>query len=215
MPNDEWSLGNTAYYLGIRHIGGTATFSHSCFIIRHSLDIRHSTFLMALRTLPIIEHWDCHNCGICCYGNIIRLDEDDLARLKAQHWEEDPDFRGKRTIARHGLLKKSYTLVQRPDGGCIFLTAQGRCRIHEVHGYDAKPRICKTFPLQIVPVENGAILTTRRSCPSAAAEQGPAGCRTSGERRATRRAGSRTGRRCTASADHDAAWPEIGATRGR
>jgi lysine-N-methylase len=127
---------------------------------------------MALRTLPIIEHWDCHNCGICCYGNIIRLDDDDRARLKAQRWEDDPDYRGKRTIARHGLLKKSYTLVQRRDGGCIFLTAQGRCRIHEVHGYDAKPRICKTFPLQIVPVENGALLTTRRSCPSAAADKG-------------------------------------------
>jgi lysine-N-methylase len=125
-----------------------------------------------LRTLPIIEHWDCHNCGICCYGNIIRLDDDDLARLKAQRWDEHPEYRGKRTIARHGLFKKTYTLVQRPDGGCVFLTPQGRCRIHEVHGYDAKPRICKTFPLQIVPIENGALLTTRRSCPSAAADKG-------------------------------------------
>ncbi len=129
---------------------------------------------MALRTLPIIEHWDCHNCGICCYGNIIRLDEDDLSRLKAQRWDEHPEYRGKRTIAGHGLFKKTYTLVQRPDGGCLFLTPQGRCRIHEVHGYEAKPRICKTFPLQIVPIENGAVLTTRRSCPSAAADKGRA-----------------------------------------
>jgi lysine-N-methylase len=126
----------------------------------------HAT--LVLRTLPIIEHWDCHNCGDCCRGNIIRLDADDLARLKEQRWEEHPDYRGRRVIVSYGLIDKTYALAQQPDGACIFLTPEGRCRIHEVHGYDAKPRICKTFPLQIVPMENGAILTTRRSCPSAA-----------------------------------------------
>lgn len=125
-----------------------------------------------LRTLPIIEHWDCHNCGDCCRGNIIRLDADDLARLKEQRWREHPDYRGRRVIVSYGLIDKTYALAQQPDGACVFLTAEGRCRIHEVHGYDAKPRICKTFPLQIVPMENGAILTTRRSCPSAAKNDG-------------------------------------------
>jgi lysine-N-methylase len=125
-----------------------------------------------LRILPIIEQWDCHNCGNCCRGNIIRLDADDLARVKAQRWEDHPDYRGVRVIASHGLVNKTYTLAQQSDGACIFLTPEGRCRIHEIHGYDAKPRICKTFPLQIVPMENGAILTTRRSCPSAAENKG-------------------------------------------
>jgi lysine-N-methylase len=134
--------------------------------------IQNPRIAMPLRTLPILEQWDCHNCGVCCYGNIIRLDDDDLARIKAQRWEDDPDYRGVRTVVSHGLVNKTYTLVQRPDGGCVFLTPQGRCRIHEVHGYDAKPRICKTFPLQVVPVENSAILTTRRSCPSAAQNKG-------------------------------------------
>lgn len=125
-----------------------------------------------LRLLPIIEHWDCHNCGDCCRNNIIRLDDDDLARLKAQRWDEHPDFRGRRVIKSHGLLDKTYTLAQQPGGACVFLSAEGRCRIHELHGYDAKPRICKTFPLQIVPMESGALLVARRSCPSAAEDKG-------------------------------------------
>lgn len=125
-----------------------------------------------LRPLPIVEHWDCHNCGDCCQNNIVRLDADDLARLKEQRWDEQPDFRGVRVIAGNGLVGRTYTLAQQADGACVFLTAEGRCRIHELHGFDAKPKICRTFPLQIVPVENGAVLTTRRSCPSAASERG-------------------------------------------
>jgi lysine-N-methylase len=125
-----------------------------------------------LRPLPIIEHWDCHNCGDCCRNNIVRLDAEDLARLKEQRWSEHPDFRGVRVIAGLGILGRTYTLAQQGNGACVFLTAEGRCRIHELHGYDAKPKICRTFPLQIVPLDGGAILTTRRSCPSAAAERG-------------------------------------------
>ena len=75
---------------------------------------------MTLRTLPILEQWDCHNCGDFFVGNIIRLDADDLARLREQRWDEHPEYRGVRTIASHGVLHKTHTLVQRPDGGCIF-----------------------------------------------------------------------------------------------
>ncbi len=125
-----------------------------------------------LRLLPIVEHWDCHNCGDCCRNNIIRLDEEDLARLAAQRWDQQPEFRGKRVVVSHGLANKTHTLAQQPDGACIFLNAAGRCRVHELHGYDAKPRICRTFPLQIVPLEKDALLVARRSCPSAAEEKG-------------------------------------------
>src|SRR4030081_3901238 len=97
---------------------------------------RDTSRAMALHPLPILERWDCHNCGDCCRGNIIRLDEDDLARIKAQRWEDDPKYRGVRVIVRHGLIDKTYTLAQQVDGACIFLTAEGRCRVHEIHGYE-------------------------------------------------------------------------------
>jgi hypothetical protein len=62
--------------------------------------------------------------------------------------------------------------AKRPDGSCVFLTAEGRCRIHELHGEEAKPRICRLFPLQLVALDDVALLTMRRSCPSAAADVG-------------------------------------------
>jgi len=127
---------------------------------------------LPIRTLPILEHWDCQQCGQCCRGSIVRLDDDDLARLREQHWEEHPEFKGVRTVASHGLLFKLHSLAKRPDGSCVFLTPQGRCRIHELHGEEAKPRICRLFPLQLVPLDNVALLTMRRACPSAAAEIG-------------------------------------------
>jgi lysine-N-methylase len=127
---------------------------------------------LPIRTLPILEHWDCQQCGQCCRGSIVRLDDDDMARLREQHWEEQPEFQGVRTVVSQGLLFKMHTLAKRPDGSCVFLTAEGRCRIHELHGFDAKPRICRLFPLQLVPLDDVALLTMRRSCPSAAADAG-------------------------------------------
>jgi lysine-N-methylase len=127
---------------------------------------------LPIRSLPILEHWDCHQCGQCCRGPIVRLDDDDLARLRDQHWEEHPEFRGVRTVEKHGLLFKMHTLAKLPDGSCVFLTPDNRCRIHELHGEEAKPRVCRLFPLQLVPLDQVALLTVRRSCPSAAAELG-------------------------------------------
>src|SRR6185503_5544350 len=60
-----------------------------------------------------------------------------------------------------------------PDGSCVFLTAEGRCRIHAEFGADAKPLACRMFPLQLVPREKSAVLTMRRACPTAAADKGP------------------------------------------
>jgi len=69
-------------------------------------------------------------------------------------------------------LRRRYRLAHRGNGACVFLTEQRRCRIHEVHGEEAKPLICRMFPFQLVPQENVSVLTLRRHCPSAAADRG-------------------------------------------
>ncbi|HRX82666.1 MAG TPA: YkgJ family cysteine cluster protein, partial [Pirellulaceae bacterium] len=127
---------------------------------------------MPIKTLPIIEQWDCASCGNCCRGSIIPLSDDDLARLNAQRWEECSDFEGVQTVARPGWFAKRPQLGQRADGSCVFLMEDNRCRIHAEYGADAKPLVCQMYPLQLVPQEKRAILTLRRSCPSAAADQG-------------------------------------------
>ena len=125
-----------------------------------------------LVTLPIVERWDCHNCGICCRGSIVPLSGDDLRKLRAQHWEKHPEYGSSPIVVTHGLFRKTHELAKHRDGSCVFLTADGLCRIHAEHGPTAKPLVCQMFPLQLVPLEKSAVLTVRRACPSAAAEQG-------------------------------------------
>ncbi|MHB8902954.1 MAG: YkgJ family cysteine cluster protein, partial [Thermoguttaceae bacterium] len=127
---------------------------------------------LSVHTLPIAEHWDCHHCARCCHGSVIPLAEEDLAKIRSQRWDEHPDFRGQKVVVRRGLLRGQKVLAKRSDGACVFLTDQGRCRIHLDHGPDAKPVVCRLYPLQVVPHEQAALVTLRRSCPSAAAGRG-------------------------------------------
>lgn len=126
----------------------------------------------SIKTLPIVENWDCHNCGLCCRGTTIRLDERDLALLREQDWENHPDFCGVKTITRERWLGGRPVLAKQADGSCVFLSDQGRCRIHDLHGGSAKPAVCRMFPFQLVPLDRFAYVTSRRSCPSAAADEG-------------------------------------------
>jgi lysine-N-methylase len=125
---------------------------------------------LPLRTLPILEQWDCHQCGACCRGSTVPLSADDFTRLEAQKWHEHPELRGVQTTVPYGREQRQ--LAKRGDGSCVFLLPDGRCRIHQLHGLEAKPLVCRMFPLQVVPHEKEAVLTLRRACPSAAADRG-------------------------------------------
>ncbi len=75
-------------------------------------------------------------------------------------------------VTERGWLWKYYQLGKRPDGSCIFLTEDNRCRIHRDLGESAKPLVCRLFPFQLVPLEDFAYVTLRQYCPSAAADKG-------------------------------------------
>jgi lysine-N-methylase len=122
-------------------------------------------------TLPMAERWDCHQCGVCCRGSIVPLDEEDLRKLQEQKWEEHSDYRGVAVTAA-GDRRGRKQLAKRVDGSCVFLMDDGLCRIHKEFGFDAKPLVCRMFPLQLVPRDKQAVLTIRRACPSAAADKG-------------------------------------------
>lgn len=125
-----------------------------------------------LHPLPIVEQWDCHGCTACCRETTIQLNADDLAQLEEQRWERQPEFQGVQTVRRSFLLGGARVLAHKADGSCVFLTDAGRCRIHELFGADAKPLMCRQFPLQVVRTDREAVVTVARSCPSAAAESG-------------------------------------------
>lgn len=127
---------------------------------------------MPISTLPIVERWDCHQCGFCCRGSIIPLSDKDLSQLEQQQWRSRPEFRQTAiTLPLTGRTEKRQ-LAKRSDGSCIFLLDSGLCQIHAEFGIAAKPLTCRLFPLQVIPREKDAILTTRRACPSAAADRG-------------------------------------------
>jgi lysine-N-methylase len=134
----------------------------------------HNCMRSKLRTLPIVEHWDCHGCTACCRQTTIQLNAEDLARLEQQRWHERPETQGMRIVRRSFLLGGAKILAHQADGSCVFLTEAGRCRIHEVFGADAKPYMCRLFPLQVLRTDRAAIATVVRSCPSAAADRGRA-----------------------------------------
>ncbi len=129
---------------------------------------------LPLRPLPILEQYDCHGCGDCCYGTIIHLRDEDLEKIRQQRWHEHPDYRGQKILVGQGLFPRRYQLAKRGDGACIFLTPERRCRIHELFGLEAKPLICQMAPLQIVPLDQFAYLTVRRYCRSAVRDHGRA-----------------------------------------
>ncbi len=122
--------------------------------------------------LPTHEKWDCHQCGACCRSSLVLLNEEDIEKLKSQKWDERDPFRNSPIITRTRFPKRSYRLAQKADGSCVFLDSIGHCRIHLEFGADAKPTVCRNFPMQLVPREGKAVLTVRRSCPSAADDNG-------------------------------------------
>ncbi len=122
--------------------------------------------------LPVVQNWDCHATGSCCKEHRVNLTEEEARRIEAQGWDRDKDLGGYRPIRRSGLFRRRPFLNQRPDGGCVFLSPEGRCRIHERHGYDTKPLACRLFPFVLIPVADHWRTGLRYSCPSAAASKG-------------------------------------------
>ena len=119
-----------------------------------------------LTVLPLgSQRYSCHGCGDCCRDFTVQLRESDLARLQEQGWERElgpvtVEFRGRRYLR------------QRPDGGCVFLQDDGRCRIHAEHGLEAKPLACQLFPFILAPGSRQALVGVSFACASVLANQG-------------------------------------------
>ena len=127
---------------------------------------------LPIRIPPVVERWDCRGCGRCCRTVLVSLDEEDVARLRSQRWDQHPEFRGRPVMVRQSWWRKGYRLATTRQNQCVFLTAEKRCRIHELYGEAAKPLLCRLFPFQLAPLDGYANATLRRHCPSAAADLG-------------------------------------------
>jgi lysine-N-methylase len=126
-----------------------------------------------LLQLPVVQNWDCHATGTCCKEYRINLTDEECRRIEAQGWDPARDLGGHQPFRRSGWFRPRYFLNHRPDdGGCVFLGPEGRCRIHERHGYETKPLACRMFPFVLVPAADHWRVGLRFACPSAAASMG-------------------------------------------
>src|SRR5262245_40540942 len=126
---------------------------------------------MQVRSLPVLQNWDCHSCGDCCRSYAVPVTADERRRIEGQGWEALPEFAGVPYFVRRG---GEFYLNHRADGSCVFLGADNLCRIHGKFGSAAKPLACRIYPFLLVPAGDHWNLGLRLACPSAADNKGRA-----------------------------------------
>lgn len=124
---------------------------------------------MHVRSLTVLQNWDCHSCGDCCRSYAVPVTAAERARIEAQGWDKLPEYANAPLFTHRG---RDTHLAHRPDGACVFLGPDNRCRIHAAHGSAAKPLACRLYPLVLVPAGDHWNLGLRMACPSAADDKG-------------------------------------------
>ena len=121
---------------------------------------------MPVRSLPLVQNWDCHGCSDCCRTYAVHVSDAEKAKIEAQNWHAEPDLAGVEFFA-WDKSEQRLRLNHRPDGGCVFLGADNRCRIHAKFGSAAKPMPCRVYPFVMVPAGDHWRVGVRFACPSA------------------------------------------------
>ena len=97
------------------------------------------------------------------------MTDEERRRIEQQNWTADDgiDVSQPLFVKEGGILGKSWhRLNHQPDGGCVFLQADGLCRIHAKFGEPAKPLACRIYPYVFHPAGNKVTVSLRFSCPS-------------------------------------------------
>lgn len=120
------------------------------------------TKLTVLITDVAGQKFDCHGCTNCCRELVVHLTPADRARIDQGTWRE------KLGTEPYAILRGEPVLNHRPEGGCVFLQSDGRCRIHVEQGADAKPLACRMYPFSIEKQDGHLRAPVRFDCPSVA-----------------------------------------------
>src|SRR5689334_21654642 len=127
---------------------------------------------LPVRSLNVLQNWDCAGCSACCRQYHVPVTAEERARIDALEWDALSDFDGLPFFVRASRFSSDYQLNHKPDGSCVFLGPDNRCRIHAKHGAAAKPLACRIYPYSLIPAGDHWKLGLRFACPSAAADTG-------------------------------------------
>ena len=114
--------------------------------------------------LPMLQNWNCHNCGGCCREHEITITESERQRIEDQGWVAADGVPTDRPLLVRGAA--GWRLNHQADGACVFLDNRGLCRIHAKFGEQAKPLACRMYPYAIHPAGGSLTASLRFSCPS-------------------------------------------------
>ncbi|MEK7756926.1 MAG: YkgJ family cysteine cluster protein, partial [Planctomycetota bacterium] len=120
--------------------------------------------------LPVIDgqRWSCHSCGLCCRTLVGHLTAEERRRLDGQGWAQQLG------VAPYVKIGRGWALNKQPDGACVFLDEQNRCKIHAKFGEADKPLACRIFPFSVRPVRGAWQASLRFDCPSVTSSKGVA-----------------------------------------
>lgn len=121
--------------------------------------------------LPVFQRFDCHSCGYCCRNLVVNVTTAERRRILDAGWAtritDHPLFVSYRFRGR-----RFTRLAHRPDGRCVFLGTDERCRLHAETGVDSKPLPCRLYPFVPTPGVDDVRLDLRFDCPSVASNKG-------------------------------------------
>ncbi len=126
---------------------------------------------LPVKSLPVVQNWDCHGCGDCCKTYHVRVTDAEKARIESQGWAGDPGLAGAAPLVWDKHVG-GYRLNHTADGVCVFLGPDGRCRIHAKFGAAAKPMACRIYPFVLAPAGDHWRVGIRYACPSATENKG-------------------------------------------
>lgn len=112
--------------------------------------------------IPAGIRFECTGCGNCCLHWPVPVTDEDVQRIEALTpvlvgSDPGPSFR-RLPVGDAKLRGFTHTLEKRPDGRCAFLTQSNRCSLHEAHGEEAKPAMCRMFPYSFTPTPSGVYM---------------------------------------------------------
>ncbi|MGE3974126.1 MAG: YkgJ family cysteine cluster protein [Bdellovibrionales bacterium] len=96
----------------------------------------------------------CHGCASNCCTMPVEITAPDLVRMELLDPEETTGSLKKaaKRLIREGIIKSFraatglFTLEQKSDRSCVFLSTDRRCTI-----YEKRPDVCRSFPTKVGP----------------------------------------------------------------
>jgi hypothetical protein len=128
LGRSEYEVARSGPFAGLAYL----RVPHDCYSIVRDRVVRDSVHPGPTRDIDL----DCLECGACCKGNRVVLDDEDVERFERA---------GRGDLARRPYAKRDdgqIVLVLRKDKTCRHLGAGNLCAI-----YPFRPSACSTFPV--------------------------------------------------------------------